>query len=203
MQIDPENRAVQGLTTFLEFVALNLLYLISCLPLVTIGAATSALFEVTIRYSDDEGGRPVRDFFPALGRNFARATGLSLILLPATAALAFSGVFWLSAPEPLLTGLAVIAFLAAGYALAAFVHAMALVAVYRNTFRRTLVNALMLPMAEPVRTLGILVVPVTALCLILVFPPFWVVVMTIGFSVGAYGCAFLFRGIYRRRSGTA
>ncbi|MFL0564758.1 YesL family protein [Microbacterium sp. 179-I 1D1 NHS] len=203
MKIDPENRAVQGLSSFLEFVALNILFLLCCVPIVTIGASTSALLEVTRRYADEEGGRPLRDFLPALARNFLPATGLSLILLTASVALAFSGVFWLSAPEPLLTGLAALAFAGAAYAVAAFIHAMGLVAAYRAPFRQTLKNALLLPAAEPLRTLALLVIPVTVVCLVIVFPPTMFLVATIGFSVGAYGCAFLFRSIYRRRSGTA
>lgn len=198
MQINPDGKAVGGLSTFLAFIALNVLYLITCLPIVTIGAATSALYEVTIRYSDEESGRPVADFFPALARNFGRATLLSLIFLPAAVALLFSGLFWLSAPEPLLTGVAIVAFLAAAYSVAAFLHAMALVAVFANTFRGTLKNALLLPAAEPVRTMGIVIIPITAASLMILFPPFALIVLTIGFSVGAYVSAFLFRGIYAR-----
>ena len=37
MQINPECRAVQGLTGFLTFVALNVAYLLTCVPVVTIG----------------------------------------------------------------------------------------------------------------------------------------------------------------------
>lgn len=198
MQINPDGKAVGGLSTFLAFIALNLLYLVTCLPLVTIGAATSALYEVTIRYSDDESGRPVADFYPAFARNFWRATLLSLILLPAAVVLTFSGIFWLSAPEPLLTGFAIFAFLAAAYSLAAFLHAMALVAAFRNTFRGTLKNALLLPAAEPMRTMGIVIIPVTAASLMILFPPFALITLTIGFSVGAYVSAFLFRSIYAR-----
>jgi hypothetical protein len=36
VQIDPNGRVVGGITTLLEFIALNLMYLISCLPVVTI-----------------------------------------------------------------------------------------------------------------------------------------------------------------------
>jgi uncharacterized membrane protein YesL len=203
MRIDPENKAVHGLSTFLEFVALNVLFLVSCLPVITIGAATSALDEVTIRYSDEEGGRPVADFFPALWRNLGRATLLMLATLVPAVALAFSGVFWLGHPEPLLTGLAVVAFLAAVFLFAAFLHAMALVAVYRNTFRQTLRNALLLPAAQPVRTTGIVLIPVVLGCLMVLFPPFWIIVATIGCSVGAYASAFLFRSVYSRISGNA
>ncbi|WP_395243936.1 DUF624 domain-containing protein [Agromyces sp. MMS24-K17] len=203
MRIDPENKTVHGLSTFLAFVALNVLYLVSCLPVITIGAATSALDEVTIRYSDEEGGRPVADFLPALWRNLGRATLLMLATLVPAVALAFSGVFWLGHPEPLLTGLAVVAFVAAVYLFAAFLHAMALVAVYRNTFRQTLRNALLLPAAQPVRTTGIVLIPVTLGALMVVFPPFGIIVATIGCSVGAYASAFLFRSVYSRISGNA
>jgi uncharacterized membrane protein YesL len=118
-------------------------------------------------------------------------------IVPALA-LSFSGVFWLAHPEPLLTALAVIAFLAAAYAFAAFLHGMALVAVYRTTLRQVLKNALLLPAAEPVRTLGLVLVPVTAVCLMVLFPPFIVIVATIGCSIGAYGSAFLFRSVHAR-----
>ncbi|UOE44234.1 DUF624 domain-containing protein [Agromyces larvae] len=198
MRIDPENRAIDGLSTFLAFVGLNLLFLLTCLPIVTIGAAVSALDEVTMRFADDERGRPFADYLPAFGRNFGRATLLALCLLVPAAALWFSGMFWLAYPEPLVTALAVIAFLACAYAVAAFLHAMALVAAYRNTFGRTLKNALLLPAAEPVRTLGIVLIPVTLVCLVVLFPPFIVIVATIGCSVGAYAGAFLFRAVHAR-----
>ena len=48
------------------------------------------------------------------------------------------------------------------YLFAAFLYGMAQVACFRNTVRQTLKNALLLPAAEPVRTLGILLFPVTA-----------------------------------------
>jgi hypothetical protein len=56
VRIDPDSRSVQGLTTFLHFVALNVLYIVACLPVVTAGAATAALYEVTLRYADEERG---------------------------------------------------------------------------------------------------------------------------------------------------
>ena len=58
------------------------------------------------------------------------------------------------------------------YLFAAFLYGMAQVACFRNTVRQTLKNALLLPVAEPVRTLGILLIPVTAVCLTILFPPF-------------------------------
>ena len=200
MRIDPEGRTAQGVTGFLGFVALNLLYLALCLPIVTIGAATAALFEVTIRYSDDESGRPLKDFSPAFARNFRRASALAAALLLPMLVLAFAAVFWSGSPT-VLGGIAMTAsIVAAVYCFAAFLYAMALTAIYENPFRLTLKNALLLPMAEPMRTIGLLLIPATLVSITAIFPLFGVILATVGFSVGAYGAAFLFRSAFARQT---
>jgi len=201
MRIDPESRGVQGLITFLSFVGLNVVYLVTCLPVVTIGAATSALFEVTYRYSDDERGNLVKDYFPAFGRSFARATLLMLATLLPALAMAFAAVFWSQHQSPIAGAAMVLCIFAVTYLLMAFLVAMGLVARYRNTVRQTLRNAFLLPSAEPLRCFGVLLVPVTQLCLAIVSPSFWFVIVTIGCSVGAYGTAFLFRSMFSRHAG--
>jgi uncharacterized membrane protein YesL len=198
VQIDPNGKTLQGVTTFLAFVALNLLYLVCCIPIVTVGAATSALYEVTIRYSDDESGHPLKDFFPAFGRNAARASLLSLFLLVPFALLAFSAVFWWFNQNALGAAGAVIAALAAVYVFMAWMYAMALVSWFDAGLRQTLKNSLLLPGAEPARTFGIILIPVALLCITLLFPPFVVILATVGFSVGAYATAFLFRSVFAR-----
>lgn len=198
MRIDPNSRSVQGLSTFIEFVALNLMYLVSCVPIVTIGAATSALFEVALRYSDDETGRPVADFFPAFVRSFRRGALTGLALLIPIALLLFSAVFWLSTPTAMGTAAGVISALAAVFLFASFLYAMALVATFDDGIRRTLKNAMLLAAAEPVRTFGLVMIPVALVCISVLFPPFLVIMGTIGFSVGAYAAAFLFRSAFAR-----
>ncbi|MFY9712598.1 MAG: YesL family protein [Microbacterium sp.] len=198
MRIDPNSRSVQGLSTFIEFIALNVMYLVCCIPIITIGAATSALFEVTIRYSDDETGRPVADFFPAFLRNFRRGALTGLAVLVPVALLVFSAVFWLSTPSVLGSVGGVISALAAVFLFTAFLYAMALVATFDDGIHRTLKNAVLLAAAEPARTFGLLMIPVTLVCISILFPPFLVIMGTVGFSVGAYAAAFLFRSVFAR-----
>ena len=199
MRIDPESRGLNGLSTFLTFVALNVVYLVACLPIVTIGAATAALYEVMIRFSDEESGRPLRDWFAAFRANFGRATLVSLALLVPFLVLAFSGFFWLSVSHVLAGAASLLAFIGAAYLLAAFLYGMAQVAYFRNSVRQTIKNALLLPVVEPVRTLGIVLIPVTGVILTILFPPFVILLLTIGVSIGAYASAFLFRSVFARR----
>ncbi|MGM7668922.1 YesL family protein [Microbacterium sp. A93] len=200
MRIDPEGRTAQGITGFLSFVTLNLLYLLLCLPIVTIGAATAALYQVTIRYSDDESGRPLKDFFPAFVRNFKPASLLTLALLLPVLLLLAVAVFW-SGSATVVGGVAmVVSIIAALYLFAAFLYAMALTALYETPFRQTARNALLLPMAQPLRTMGILLVPAALVCITVVIPMFGVILVTVGFSVGAYMTAFLFRSAFARHT---
>lgn len=198
MRIDPNSRTVQGLTTFIEFVALNLMFLVCCVPVITIGAATSALFQVTIRYSDDETGRPVADYLPAFARDFRRSGIAAAALLVPTALLLFSAVFWFSTPSVLGAVGGTLALVAAVALFAAFLWAMALIARFRDPVRRTLKNALLLTAAEPVRTFGVLMIPAALVCISILFPPFLFIIATIGFSVGAFASAFLFRSGFSR-----
>jgi len=56
MKYNPDGQLYKITTVFSQFTLLNLLYIFSCLPIITIGPATSALYEVTFRYLDEERG---------------------------------------------------------------------------------------------------------------------------------------------------
>ena len=62
---------------------LNLLWALCSLPLMTLGAATAALYAVTLKMTRDEEGDLTKMFFRAFRENFRQATVLWLILLGA------------------------------------------------------------------------------------------------------------------------
>ena len=57
-----------------DLVWLNILYIICCLPIFTIGAATSALYYVTMKMVADEEGYITKSFFKSFKDNFKQAT---------------------------------------------------------------------------------------------------------------------------------
>lgn len=199
MRIDPDGRTTQGITVLILFAALNVLYLVSCLPVVTIGAATSSLLEVTHRYADDERGDLVRGYLAALRRNLGRGTLVFLALGVPAAMLAFSGAFWFSLPGIPTAVAGLLSLLAVAFLLAASLYGFALVGTHDAPLGRTLRNALLLPLAEPVRTAALVLIPVTGLALLYVWPPAWVLGATVGFSVGAYFQALVLRNVFARQ----
>ena len=196
VKVNPESPAVQGFSTFVEFVALNVVYLITCVPVVTIGAATSALYEVTMRYADEERGNLLRDYFTALRHNVAAATAIFAALGVPVAVLAFASAFWFSLGGPTAMVIGIVLVLATAYVFAALLYGLAQVAAFRNTFRQTLKNAVLLPGAESLRTVGLLLIPLTTFALAVAMPSFMLIIVTVGFSLGAYGSAFLFRQVF-------
>jgi len=60
---------------------LNLLWAVCSLPIVTFGAATTALYDVTLRMARNEEGDLTAQFFRAFRSNFVQATQLWLVVL--------------------------------------------------------------------------------------------------------------------------
>ena len=77
------------LTEIADLIILNLIYLFFCMPIVTIGAATAALYRVMLNYEKGESVNPVRQFWKAFRENWKGATILFLIY--GLYALLFSG----------------------------------------------------------------------------------------------------------------
>lgn len=70
---------------------LNLLWLICSIPVFTLGAATTALYDVSLKIVRDEETSITRQFFRSFRRNFRQSTVLWLILLAAGLLLAVDG----------------------------------------------------------------------------------------------------------------
>lgn len=66
---------------------LNLLWFLCSLPVVTLGAATTALYDVTLRMAHNEEGEITSQFFRAFRNNFKQATVIWLIILGVAAVL--------------------------------------------------------------------------------------------------------------------
>ena len=60
---------------------LNVLWLVCCLPIVTIGASTTALYYTSFKIAKDEGSYITTMFFRSFRQNFKQATIIWLIML--------------------------------------------------------------------------------------------------------------------------
>ena len=66
---------------FGELFWLNIIFVICCLPIITIGASVTALFSVTLKMARKEDGIASKDFFHAFKSNFKQATLAWILIL--------------------------------------------------------------------------------------------------------------------------
>ena len=78
-----ESKIGAALAAVIDIVTAGLLWLLCSLPLITIGAASSALYYVVVKCIRHERGRLVKSFFAAFRRDFKSATLLWLVFLAA------------------------------------------------------------------------------------------------------------------------
>ena len=77
-----------------DLILLNILYIICCLPIVTIGAATTAMYYVCIISIRQGDGYVVKRFFSSFRSNFKQATILWIPMLFVGLIMGFDLLFW-------------------------------------------------------------------------------------------------------------
>lgn len=86
--IRPGSHIFQFLERVANLIILNVLFLICCIPIITIGPALTALYYVSMKMVRNEEQSIIRDFFHAFRQNFRQ--GLLLFLLVLTVSLFLS-----------------------------------------------------------------------------------------------------------------
>ena len=189
--ISPESKFSYLMMRFAWGCYLNLLWLVCSLPIVTMGAATTALYYVTLKIADNAEGDITQQFFRAFRSNFKQATQLWLILLALGVVLgvdiytlrhlaaAASGM-----PAILLTLTLAIVYVACIVYAFVLAHVFPLLARVDNTNRAMLTNSLLISVRYLSCTLSVIGIhAVMALVIIRFFTP--------AFVLGEGVCALL------------
>lgn len=191
---DMENPVMRALGAVCDLLVLNLLTILCSLPVVTVGAALTALDDVTLRIVRREDDGVVKGYFRAFRANLKKGVALGLIFLLAAVVL-YVDYSLAAALAPVLRVAVVAAALIVG---AVALYAFALLARYENTLLQTLKNAATLSVAFFPRTLGLLVFTVALWLLCLYFFQIALpVLLMFGLSLPAYIGALLFSGVFQ------
>lgn len=149
----PDNKVMVALGRLGDLVLLNFFFLLTCLPVFTIGAAATALFTVTFRIGTDKEDGSVIPYFRAFKANFKQATIIWLILLLGGVCayadvLIFNHLGWTLMKAPCIIVLVVLLFTAT--------FVFPLLSQFNNTTKHTLKNALAFSVAHFPKTILLL-----------------------------------------------
>lgn len=191
---NPDNPVMTLITRIVSSVYLNILWFICCIPIVTAGASTTALFYVTLKMVKNEEGNLTSQFFRAFRENFKQSTMVWLIMLALGLVLLLDGyvLYHLRFENAFWTVLTAIFFLVlVAYAIIAM-YIFPLMARFDNTVLAMFKNSIMLGMRFLLCTaLMALIYFVMAYVVINIFTP----AIIFGEGLCAFLCSYLLSNI--------
>lgn len=172
---------MQFLSKVFDLLILNLLWLICCIPIITIGPATTAMYYVAMKIADDEYSEVLRPFFHSFKQNFFQGIILELIFIVSGLLLFFDYRFCLlfdGTTEKIMIG----AFIFFGVVYLVLVsYTYPLLSQYANTIGGTIKNALVLAMSKVITALEISLLNLAPILSLFLFPEVigWIVPLLI------------------------
>ena len=152
---NPDSRIMIFLSRVADLVILNILWLVCCIPVVTIGASTTAMYHVIRHWQKDSVSSVMRDFFQSFKEDLKQATPVYLILLIPTVAVVMNAMLIFnpenSAAVP--SYLLVIWFISALILLFISSFVYPVMAFFADSIFKTLRNAMVLALANLPRTI--------------------------------------------------
>lgn len=195
-----DNVITRALSKICDMICLNVLWVICSIPIVTIGASTTALYTVMLKMVRNEEGYIFRGFFKAFKENFKQSTIIWLIVA------ALGVVWWIDYRVSGLMGQGVsdvfrIIFLLLGFLLlSVIIYVFPLTARYENSISATFKNAIILTVAKLPYTfimVAVLVIAVLAslwnTMMLMMALPLWFI---FGVSLIAWVNSYLLRRVF-------
>lgn len=182
-----------------DLVWLNLLTLICCIPVVTAGAALTALHYVSIKLAREEEGYLTKSYFKSLKENFFQATALRLLML-LIFAVAWTDLYFISMMDSQVASVMRIGVCAVFFFyLCGGIYWFPLLARFDNSLKNIIKNACLLGILNFPKSLCILVIyGVFAAGYTLLFYRILPIIFLVGISLPVYTASCLFSGIFKK-----
>lgn len=199
----PESALMRFLTRIADLMILNVLFILTSIPVITIGASLTALNYVGMRIATDTDRTIVGDYFRSFRRNLKQSTLIALILAAVGGALAAWYIVVTTAPLP---SIAVIVLLAVWYLLV-FMFAMSTLYVFpylarfEGGNREVLRNARLMSIRHPLAPLTVIVLIALSVVVTIYYPQatVWGLLwLMIGFAGIAYLGGALFARVFEK-----
>lgn len=195
---DMDSPVMRFLNRLGDLMIMNILMIICCIPVITAGAAFTAMHYVLLKIVRGEEGYLIKGFFKSFKENFKQATLIWLLMLLVIAVYVGDSLIFnysaLTFPKPLVIAVVAVAVLLAMMA----VYVFPLQARFENTVKNTFKNAMILAFANLPKTLlmmGCYILP----AVIVYFSTYSLLfVFMFGISAPAYGAAWIYSGIFKK-----
>ncbi|MDE7197606.1 MAG: YesL family protein [Lachnospiraceae bacterium] len=195
---DMDSPVMRFLNRVGDLMILNFLMIVCCIPIITAGAAFTAMHYVLLKIVRGEEGYLIRGFFKSFRSNFRQATLIWLMML--LVVVIYIGDIWiinysgLVFPKALVIAVVAVAILL----LLIAVYVFPVLARFENSVKNTLKNAMLLAFANLPRTILMAVCYILPLVIGYFSTYALLFVILFGISAPAYAAAWIYSGIFKK-----
>ncbi len=192
------NPVIDFINTLCNFFVLNLVFLITCIPVFTIGSSLSSLYYVMGKETKGEYGYLVRTYIREFKRNFKDGALAFLPLFMAGGMILFNLFFWPMRGTALSSGITGLLIALSVIWLVIFHYTFPLVGRFVNTPVNSIKNAWGLAVRNLKWTVALLLIDVctACFCLFISLDTVLMIFLSLGFVLIAYGQSFIFNKIF-------
>ena len=197
---DLNNPFFSFLSKAADIIILSFLWFVCCIPVITIGPATSALYYVTLKLARKEDVQITSCFFKGFKDNLKQGLAYSLIFLVIGAVLALDYIYAMAMPGTAGMVCSAIFFALGVWFCCTVFYTFPLQAQFYNTVKQTIINAVFLAARKfpmTVIVFGINIIPAIlflwATDMFLLSAPVWVLVFP---GLAAFVCSLMFVKVF-------
>lgn len=192
----------KGINKMIDLLILNVVFVLTCVPIITIGAAWVSMYQLTLKMIKNEEGYIVRSYMSGLKDNLKKATQAWMIVFTMLFVLGIDFLLVRSFVQPmrqilfpLLFSILLIVIIVASYV-------FPLMAKFENSLKNTLKNAVIISMSKIMYTIvivGINIIPFVLFVFggkVLIYGINFYVLL--GFSLSTYINSFFLDYIFKK-----
>lgn len=197
MRFRYDSPVFEFMNTLASFIGLNVLFLITCLPVFTIGPALTALYTVTMQEARREHGYIFSTYLKTFKSSFGPSCLGFLLYLAAAAILIFNLAFWSALGTLPANAILLILMFALVVTIISFLYTFPLLARFDGSLKQVIKSSFPIAMAHRKYTFALLAIQAAAVALCLIIPQSKIFMVLLGFSFLAYCNSFLFIRVFR------
>lgn len=195
---NPENPLMIFFARLTDLIILNLVCIICCLPIVTIGASVTALHYVTLKMAKNEEGYIIKSFFKSFKENLKQSTVVWLLFLVITLFFYLDMRIIKYGGLDIPKGINMVIYGTYFICCIVMMYTLPLLARFSNTIKGTLKNASLMSILHFGKTILMAIIYLLPVMLTRLHYDFAAVYLLFGLSAPAYVNGFFWKSIFKR-----
>lgn len=184
-----------------KLIALNLLWMITCIPVITIGASTTALFYCTLKLHKDKDISAWKFFWKSFRSNFLQSTAIWVLILVAAALLWLERIAIGTMPQGMKQIFTYVLAAAGLFLLLVTLYIFPTIAAFENKLSKLISHTLYFIFRHPGYAVAVTAITCLPMYFTLVdaelFPIYLFVWLLCGFSLTAYADSWFLWRLFR------